>query len=233
MLYPPKKLDQLRTSLAGVNSAHVRVIDGTTQAVAGEMARMGPVMLLNFASARNTGGGFLNGAKAQEEDLCRCSGLYACLLKCSEYYAANRQQQSLLYTDHSIFSPSVPFFKTSGTGDYLHQPFVASVLTAPAPNSRPFLQQAPNQTALLEATFERRWQNVLCIARDMGQRRVVLGAWGCGAFGGDPKMAAHTAARAIASHGAEIDEIVFAIPDKGVQSSANLRAFREVMLQEP
>src|SRR5262249_60941792 len=88
---------------------------------------------LNFASARNPGGGFLGGAKAQEEDLARRSALYACLLTQRPYYDANRAERSLLYTDHIIYSPSVPFFRDRAL-DLVESPFCASIITAPAPN---------------------------------------------------------------------------------------------------
>lgn len=226
-IYCPDEFDSIGATTSG-GTPTIRVIDGTTQVVAQSMANDGRVALLNFASARNPGGGFLNGAKAQEEDLCRCSGLYPCLVPCTQYYDANRNQSSLLYTDHAIFSPMVPFFKTRGTGDLLAEPFVISVITAPAPNSGPFLRSSPNAIAELETTFARRWRNVLRIARDQAVTHLLLGAWGCGAFGGDPAMAARTAKSAIDTDGAGIDEIVFAIPGKGRQSKVNLDAFREV-----
>lgn len=225
-LYRPDELESLRAEPAKVSQV-VHVVDGTTQVVAQQLSGAGELALLNFASARNPGGGFLNGAKAQEEDLCRCSGLYPCLIEHMEYYEANRNQSSLLYTDHAIFSPKVPFFRTRGTGDLLDVPFFASVITAPAPNSRPFLRGNPNATEELESTFLRRWRNVLRIARDQNVRCLLLGAWGCGAFGGDPLMASRTAKSAIASDGGDISEIVFAIPGTGRQSKANLDAFRE------
>lgn len=225
-LYTPEQLELLEPG-AG-SQPKIGVMDGTTQSIAQIMAtaRVGHVGILNFASARNPGGGFLNGAKAQEEDLCRCSGLYPCLLNCMEYYDANRHQTSLLYTDHVIFSPSVPFFKASGTGELLADVFCVSVITAPAPNSGPFLRQYPRAVTELRQTFQRRWRNVLRIARDQGISRLLLGAWGCGAFGGDPQMAAQTAQEAIQTDGAGINEIVFAIPSSGRQSQANLAAFR-------
>ncbi len=226
-VYCPDEFDSIGPS-KGVGTPAIRVVDGTTQVVAQSMAGDGHVALLNFASARNPGGGFLNGAKAQEEDLCRCSGLYPCLAAFGQYYDANRNQSSLLYTDHAIFSPLVPFFKTRGTGDLLAEPFLVSVITAPAPNSGPFLRSNPNATAELESVFARRWRNVLRIAKDQNVTRLLLGAWGCGAFGGDPAMAARTAKAAIGTDGAGIDEIVFSIPGKGRQSKANLDTFREV-----
>ena len=143
-----------------------------------------------------------------------------------EYYEFNRRQKSLLYSDYSIFSPRVPFFKTRGTGELLETPFFVSVITSPAPNSGPFLKENPEALEELEQTFARRWCNVLRIAKNHKLQCLVLGAWGCGAFQGDPTVAARTAKKAILSDGQGISNIVFAIPSKGRQSKANLLAFQ-------
>ena len=43
------------------------------------------IMCLNFASAKNPRGGFINGAIAQEESLARASALYASQLKAETF----------------------------------------------------------------------------------------------------------------------------------------------------
>lgn len=54
--------------------------------------------VLNFASAKNPGGGFINGAMAQEESLAASSILYRTLTAHEAYYRNNRAQTSMMYT---------------------------------------------------------------------------------------------------------------------------------------
>jgi uncharacterized protein (TIGR02452 family) len=99
----------------GAKTFRVEVTNETTSAAGRRLTideKESRVCVLNFASARKPGGGFLGGAKAQEEDLARASALYACLEPQRAYYDANRKHDSTLYTDHVIYSPNVPF---SGT----------------------------------------------------------------------------------------------------------------------
>lgn len=123
-------------------------------------------------------------------------------------------------------------WSASTSGNLLPRPFFVSVITAPAPNSAPFLQKQPHATQELEDTFPRRWRYVLRIARDQGISTLllgawVLGAWGCGAFGGDPRIASRTEKRAIQTDGGGITEVVFAIPSGGRQTLINLESFQE------
>lgn len=193
-LYTPDQIRERLTSLdpCAEMQTVIEVTAETTQVAAHRLVReegCGDLVLLNFASARKPGGGFLNGAPAQEEDLARCSGLYPCLLTQPAYYAANRAQSSRLYTDHIIYSPQVPWFRTHSQ-NLLDEIFVASVITAPAPNAGSVRRRQRNAGRAIEDTLRRRAGCILDVARDQGHRSLLLGAWGCGVFRNDPHLVA-------------------------------------------
>jgi uncharacterized protein (TIGR02452 family) len=213
-----------------------RVFDRTTIAVTREKTQQAArrlvhqegvddVVVLNFASARNVGGGFLGGARAQEEDVVRSSGLYRCLETQPEYYAENRACSSLLYTDHIIYSPRVPFFRENDR-DLLPTPFLASVITAPAPNAGAHLRAAPDGRQELEVTLRRRVAYVLATAEMSGHSTLVLGAWGGGVFRNDPVQIADSFVEHLESprFRASFARVEFAIYDSSA-SLATVRAF--------
>lgn len=176
----------------------------------------GSLAALNFASARNPGGGFLGGAQAQEEALARASALYPTLLAQPEYYERNRANRSALYLDLAIFSPNVPFFRDDH-GKLLEEPAFASIVTAPAPNAGAIGNNEPNNAAFIAPTLRRRAELVLGIAADQGAERLILGAWGCGVFRNDPALVAQTFAELLREGGVfshRFAEVVFAIYDR-------------------
>lgn len=148
-----------------------------------------PVAVLNFASARNPGGGYLNGAQAQEEALCRGSALYTCLLRAPEFYDHHRAHRDPFYTDRVIHSPAVPVFRDD-RGRFLSEPYTAGFLTAAAPNAGVVLRTAPERASELPRALAVRAERVLETAAAHGYRRLVLGAWGCGVFRNDPAQVA-------------------------------------------
>jgi len=193
------------------------------------LGRRGKIGCLNFASAKNPGGGFLNGAQAQEEALARASGLYECLISVPSYYEQNRSNSSCLYLDLVIASPDVPFFRTD-EGELIDKPLLATVITAPAPNAGAVLANEPERTSEIQPTLYRRAQLVLQAAVLSGVSNLVLGAWGCGVFRNDPNMVANAFARLLKTGGLysrSFDEVVFAIFDPQ-QTGDNLAAFRRV-----
>ncbi|MFI8825329.1 TIGR02452 family protein [Streptomyces sp. NPDC053431] len=189
-----------------------------------------PVAVLNFASARNPGGGYLNGAQAQEEALCRCSALYATLLRAPEYYEHHRAERDAFYTDRVIHSPGVPVFRDDG-GRLLDEPFTVGFLTSPAPNAGVIRRRTPELADRVPAALAARAERVLETAAAHGYRRLVLGAWGCGVFQNDPAQVAGTFKALLTGGGrfaGHFDEIVFAVLDR-TRDRATLGAFRGVL----
>jgi uncharacterized protein (TIGR02452 family) len=186
----------------------------------------GPVACLNFASAKNPGGGFLKGSLAQEEALACASGLVPCLLQVPEFYDRHRAHRSALYLDLAIFSPEIPFFRDDA-GGLLDHPFLASVITAAAPNAGAVAENEPPNLGLIESTLRRRADLVLAIARSHLVARLVLGAWGCGVFRNDPRMVARVFGELLqkgSKYGGAFAEVIFAVLDRS-ENQATFRAF--------
>ncbi|MFD6890736.1 TIGR02452 family protein [Streptomyces sp. NPDC059957] len=177
-------------------------------------ARTVPVAVLNFASARNPGGGYVRGAKAQEEALCRASALYETLLEAPEYYEVHRAEVSTFYTDRVIHSPGVPVFRDD-RGDLLDTPFRAGFLTSPAPNAGTIRRQEPDREPEIPAALARRAELVLEVAALHGYRGLVLGAWGCGVFRNDPAQVAEAFRGLLTGRFAGVfEQVVFGVLDR-------------------
>lgn len=165
--------------------------EGTFTAARRLVERFGSdrVAALNFASAKNPGGGYLGGSQAQEESLSRASALVACLDRQPRYYDANRHSPSLLYTDHLILSPGVPVFRDEDDR-LLEEPWEVTIITSPAPNRGALEKNEPELLEEVVPTFRRRIEQVLTAAVVHDQVALVLGAWGCGVFRNDPAVVA-------------------------------------------
>ncbi|NUR47978.1 MAG: TIGR02452 family protein [Hamadaea sp.] len=174
--------------------------------------RVGPhAAALNFASAKNPGGGFLGGAKAQEESIARSSALYPCLLRAAEFYEFHRTQRDLRYSDRVIFSPGVPVFRDD-KGRLLDSAYQTSFLTAAAPNLGAIRRNQPDDVGDVPTVILRRARRVLEVAAAHGQRVLVLGAWGCGVFRNEPAVVADAFADALTAV-PYFDHVVFAVLD--------------------
>lgn len=186
------------------------------------MSEEGPgrIAVLSYASARNPGGGYLNGARAQEEDLCRGSALHATLLRAPEYYAHHRAHRSAFYTDRVIHSPGVPVFRDDRCA-LLDAPYLAGFLTSPAPNAGVIRRQTPDEAHRVPVALASRAERVLEVAALHGYRRLVLGAWGCGVFQNSPAQVADAFGGLLTGGGrfaGHFEQIVFGVLDRAPDS---------------
>lgn len=197
-----------------------------------------PVLVLNFANPVHPGGGVRIGAAFQEEDLCRQSSLLQSLesKEAGKYYEFNKSTGSAMGSDALILSENVEVFRKKD-GSLARQPFAAAVLTCAAPMIANGMEGFSYKQ--YEKLLFRRMLRMLHAAASYGYRNLVLGAWGCGAFGNDPYIIAAWFKRALEMlylqdypACALFDHIVFAIPDRSARSKNYLafcRAFENRM----
>jgi uncharacterized protein (TIGR02452 family) len=200
----------LPETLIGPYQTQIEVANETTLAAVRRLHQSGHhPAALNFASATHPGGGFLSGALAQEEYLARSTGLYACLVQ-NAMYAFHRARHDPLYTDYVIYSPEVPVFRADD-GTLLEAPYTVGMITSPAANAGAL---HPDLQAEIRPAMWPRILKVLSTGMLHGHDSIVLGAWGCGAFGNDSSEIAQIFRTALDENfkGA-YDQVIFAILD--------------------
>ncbi|CRG91110.1 hypothetical protein PISL3812_08158 [Talaromyces islandicus] len=219
-LLPP--LQQSKTT----RDTRVHIRNGDTFTVAQRLAAGGQtnVAVLNMASDRHPGGGWLRGALAQEEALCLRSTLAATL-------------EDLHYPTPPIaatWSPGVVVFRDEVVNDCQilekSQRFVVGVVSVAGLRRPPLTGDgldygSPEHTEIMRNKI----RQILRVMAVNGVSCCVLGALGCGAFGNPPKRVA-TLFREIISENEFIgyfSEIIFAILDQ--RREGNIQVFEDVI----
>ncbi|MFO0659280.1 MAG: TIGR02452 family protein [Polyangiaceae bacterium] len=125
-----------------------------------------------------------------------------------------------------IYSPDVPFFRDD---EYhlLDHPYLASVITTPAPNFGEAERASHDEGHLASTVRSTRCRTLLTLASTHQHRVLILGAWGCGVFRNDPTEVAETFSHWLDSPLFEkaFDHVVFAIYDRS-KTQDTMRAFQ-------
>ena len=181
-------------SATSSGGSEVDVVNSDCIDVAHELVREGfhPI-LLNMANRHKPGGGVLFGANAQEETLFRRSNLCVSLYQYSGPYAKflslpkGNGAYPMNRETGGIYSGLVTFFRADSAHDFalVDDPFECAVVSVAAINQPEC--ESPDRLAKWAADASKvKIRSMLRIGLLHGHDAIVLGAWGCGAFGNPP-----------------------------------------------
>ena len=199
------------------------------------------VCVLNMASSLRPGGGVKGGAGAQEEYLFRCSDYLRFLFQyadpadfdCEQEYGIprnSRHHYPLKRDFGGVFSCGVTVFRDTEAHGYmlLDTPWQVNFIAVPACNISRFNGIVPNW---FESSTKNRIRAILRIAYKNKQRRLVLGAFGCGAFHNPPELVAKLFKQVLEEPEFQglFKEIHFAIIEDHNSHGRNFNAFNSVL----
>lgn len=223
--------DMPRVKFSGWSTADALLFLGRTPNV--------QVCGLNFANGSHVGGGYKNGAVAQEEDLCRrLPTLYTSLhnAKREGHYpfgpsTCSSSSAPAKYSD-VLYTAGLVVARLGEGKDYSllprHQQATVSLITAAAPNVN-----FGNDIYELDLMYHTVRSIFITPKIFMPETSaLVLGAWGCGAFGGNPEDVALLFAKALLHEGLGrlYSEVHFAIPES--EKDVNAATFRSCLQQQ-
>ncbi|EIM80559.1 uncharacterized protein STEHIDRAFT_104844 [Stereum hirsutum FP-91666 SS1] len=154
------------------------------------------VGILNFASATKPGGGFINGAQAQEESIARSSAIYPSLKSpiAQSFYRIHSSPKSKkrlrpgFYTDSMVWSPEVAVFRDDDGGWLDGGGYTVDVVTSAAVNAGVVRQNSQidhdgeGDEVDIEWAMRERMARVLFLFEIQGVDTIVLGSFGTGVF---------------------------------------------------
>lgn len=201
------------------DTSKIEVINTDTVSAAVDLSKNGKVAILNMASAKRPGGGVINGARAQEECLFRCSNLIVSIS--SDFYPL--KENEALYTKDAIF------FKDRNYENM--DPITVDVITIPAINLNPtarydHLQNVNNYDELTKDKI----RLMLSIPIIYGVKNIILGAWGCGVFKNDPNKISQYFYDILIGEGyiKQLDRVQFAIINDHNSVANNFDIFNSI-----
>ena len=199
------------------------------------------VCVLNMASRRNPGGGVTKGAGAQEEYLFRCSDYYKFLYRYASYageYGLTRShyQYPLDQNFGGIYSPGVTIFRENEKSGYklTASPWKVNMIAVAGMNSPDLILENGKERIAPELVegVKNKIRTIFRIACEHGQRNLVLGALGCGAFHNPPEHVAELFRDVICEKEFEgaFSRICFAVKtDHNSHGDRNYLAFKEIL----
>ncbi|KAJ7450070.1 hypothetical protein B0H11DRAFT_325799 [Mycena galericulata] len=204
----------------------IEILETTTLDAARNAALKGykrPIGLLSFASAEQPGGGFINGASAQEESIARSSTLYKSLMTptAQQFYSlhtTNTGNNGGFYTHSMVYSPKVVVFR-SDDGKWV-PPMEVDVLTSPAVHAgRVHASSSSSSTqSTIDSTMHERMARILFLFERRRVRNIVLGSFGTGVFQNDVPAVARIWATLLVGDNARFarsfDYVAFAVVDR-------------------
>ena len=174
--------------------------------------------VLNFASYRHAGGGFLNGSMAQEEAICHASFLYNVLRSFPDYYEWNEANYNMgLYMNRALYSPDVYFFDGDG-----NKYVTVDVITCAAPNRSVMLKDGRFSEEQNESILRDRIRFIRDICDFNNVDILIAGAFGCGVFAQKPENVASLFVELFSD--TKVRQIIFAVPP-----DRNYEAFEKVL----
>ena len=196
------------------NDTKIRVVQDTSVDAIFKIKTEGKRAVLNFASYKHPGGGYIKGAMAQEESLCHASDLYNVLKNDkfkNDFYDYNKEHLNKgLYDSRLIYSPDIIFYNEN------EESKTCDVITCAAPNSTVAKDYQHISEDVLLQVMKDRILMILRVAQENKVKVLILGAFGCGVFGNNPIITAKIFKECLTKYQYYrnvFDVVVFAIPD--------------------